>query len=170
MRVLVKLVRQEDGSCREVVVSCCFKFQGSKILFCQFRKFRSTDRGRSIRLGHKASGAVRLSKLWQDSPELPKWCWRLEAEMDWICFMVARWVWKRSNCQPAQACPGADSFALRILWPGKGDDVKNVKEPEDVFGSASLPGWMRRAKQGETREEDSWGQHLANASLFARQL
>lgn len=48
VRVLVKVMRQEDGSCRE------------------FRKFRSTDRGRSVRLGHK------------DSPDLPRWCWRLE--------------------------------------------------------------------------------------------
>jgi len=48
VRVLVKVIRQEDGSCRE------------------FRKFRSTDRGRSVRLGYK------------DSPDLPRWCWRLE--------------------------------------------------------------------------------------------
>lgn len=43
-----EVMRLEDGSCRE------------------FRKFRSTDRGRSVRLGHK------------DSPDLPRWCWRLE--------------------------------------------------------------------------------------------
>lgn len=37
-----------------------------------------------------------------------------------------------------------------------------------MFGCGFMPGWMRRPKQGETREEESWGQHLANASLFVR--
>mmetsp|Transcript_2974 Transcript_2974/g.5158 ORF Transcript_2974/g.5158 Transcript_2974/m.5158 type:complete len:281 (+) Transcript_2974:93-935(+) len=48
VRVVVNVIRQEEGSCRE------------------FRKFRSIDRGRSIRLGHR------------DLPDLPRWCWRLE--------------------------------------------------------------------------------------------
>lgn len=49
VRVLVKVIRQEDGSCRE------------------FRKFRSVDRGRSISVGHR------------DSTVGPRWSWRAEA-------------------------------------------------------------------------------------------
>eukprot|EP00930_Biecheleria_cincta_P095732 TRINITY_DN87668_c0_g1_i1.p1 TRINITY_DN87668_c0_g1~~TRINITY_DN87668_c0_g1_i1.p1 ORF type:complete len:305 (-),score=35.09 TRINITY_DN87668_c0_g1_i1:170-1063(-) len=48
VRVLVKVIRQEDGSCRE------------------FRKFRSVDRGRSISVGHR------------DSAVNPRWSWRAE--------------------------------------------------------------------------------------------
>ena len=54
----------------------------------------------------------------------------MEVDMDCTCFMVVRWAWKRSSCQPAQACPGADSFKVALaIWPGKGDAVKNVQEP-----------------------------------------
>eukprot|EP00928_Gymnodinium_smaydae_P009770 TRINITY_DN13662_c0_g2_i1.p1 TRINITY_DN13662_c0_g2~~TRINITY_DN13662_c0_g2_i1.p1 ORF type:complete len:345 (-),score=60.85 TRINITY_DN13662_c0_g2_i1:258-1292(-) len=49
VRVLVSVVRQEDGNCRE------------------FRKFRTPDLGRSVGIGHR------------DSTTLPRWSWRQEA-------------------------------------------------------------------------------------------
>ncbi|CAK9035901.1 unnamed protein product [Durusdinium trenchii] len=102
VRILVKVVRQEDGSCRE------------------FRKFRSTDRGRSIRLGHK------------DSPDLPRWCWRLEVGL----------------CEE--------------LLPAGSPLPRQGRRRE-------RQGWMRRQKRAGARDDESettWGQHLANASLF----
>eukprot|EP00913_Durusdinium_trenchii_P022954 g21553.t1 len=111
VRILVKVVRQEDGSCRE------------------FRKFRSTDRGRSIRLGHKDGLPGGRGR---DSPDLPRWCWRLEVGL----------------CEE--------------LLPAGSPLPRQGRRRE-------RQGWMRRQKRAGARDDESettWGQHLANASLF----
>lgn len=103
VRVLVSVVHQEEGSCRE------------------FRKFRSVDRGRSIRLGHR------------DSPDLPRWCWRLEV-----------------------------GLAEEVLPAGSA-----LPRRRDGRGSAGRPARRKNDRDpADSGEDQAWGSHLANASLF----
>ncbi|CAE7476257.1 unnamed protein product [Symbiodinium pilosum] len=128
--VLVSIVHQEEGTCRE------------------FRKFRSVDRGRSIRLGHR------------DSPNLPRWCLRLE-----VLRALAPHTAQAVQVQFFSTQVGLEEEVLPA-----GSTLPRLSRPRRP--DRDRQGWIRRARQKDSREQpdDStgppWGSHLANASLF----
>ena len=126
VRVLVSVVHQEEGSCREAVMECHEDLSIPGII-----AGRSSSANFAPLIAAAASALAIGTSMWclqdtrdevcmscrhgasQDSPDLPRWCWRLEVEegcahqrFGSTCIPASRLGLRRKSCPPGLLCRG----------------------------------------------------------------